>query len=79
METLCGMVLAEDIRSRDDMLLATLEVSPEDMELNFGDDAVICALCQGKLPKRLDGSEDPANHAECLDDLSNVYDVLCLG
>ncbi len=51
METLCGLILAQDIRRRDDMLLATLQVSREDMDLNFGSDAVICSGCQGHIPE----------------------------
>ncbi len=50
-ETLCGKHLVEDIRLRpDDMLLATLAVEQEDMDRNFGDDAVICAVCSENVP-----------------------------
>lgn len=56
METICGMVLDSDIRDREDMLLATLEIAQDDINLNFGTDAVICGHCQGKAKPA--GEED---------------------
>ena len=44
-ETLCGLNLDPDTRTRKDVLLATLLVSPQDILLNFGEDVVKCPQC----------------------------------
>lgn len=44
--TLCGLDLTEDIRRRDDMLLATLDLEEEDITNNFGEDAKVCIFCK---------------------------------
>jgi len=49
METLCGKVLAADIRIRDDILLATLKLDQSDIDSNFGCDAIICPCCMDNL------------------------------
>ncbi len=67
METLCGLMLTQDIRDRDDMLLATLDVNQEDLVLNFGSDAIICSGCQGKVPEECDECDDEDEDDEILD------------
>ena len=47
--TLCGLRLSEDVRRRDDVLLATLKLNKEDRVSNFGEDAEICSQCQEKV------------------------------
>lgn len=53
-ETLCGMSLDPDIRQRDDVLLATLDLDQEDVDTNFGEDAVLCAMCLACLDMKND-------------------------
>lgn len=43
--TLCGKVLIEDAKMREDVLLATLDVDPEDLVNNFGEDVIKCENC----------------------------------
>jgi hypothetical protein len=44
-ETLCGLNLDPDTRTRNDVILATLLVSPQDVLLNFGENTVKCPQC----------------------------------
>lgn len=65
METLCGLVLDQDIRDRTDMMLATLALDQADIDLNFGSDAVICEACQGTAVEQ--GEEEPDDEDTALD------------
>jgi hypothetical protein len=54
-ETMCGKQLVEDSHLRDDVLLATLELEQEDIDLNFGEDAAVCPRCTAACtPKPVD-------------------------